>query len=120
MICSVIEFRHGMQAYGFLQYLHVKYMLVHTQAFISYPYDVIAIYKFSNQIDGFVQDFTISVANRLEILQSCTKPSNQIFIHKLYSLVLNPPIESRFLKFIYVMLQTGIIHLVLDAWCIAC
>ena len=29
---------------------------------------------FSHQVDGLVQDCSISIANALEILQSCTKP----------------------------------------------
>ena len=37
------------------------------------------------QIDGLVQDSSISTANALEILQSCTKPSkmNQGFLDKV-------------------------------------
>ena len=30
---------------------------------------------FNKQIDGLVQNWSISIANTLEILQSCTKPS---------------------------------------------
>ena len=31
--------------------------------------------KYNYNIDGLVQDCRISIANALEILQSCTKPS---------------------------------------------
>ena len=34
-----------------------------------------------DHIDGFVQDCSISIANALEILQSCTKPSDNGLWH---------------------------------------
>ena len=38
----------------------------------------------SSYIDGFEQDCNISIANALEILQSCTKPSRECFGHYTY------------------------------------
>ena len=40
-----------------------------------YAWIYVYIYNELHYIDALVQDFSISIANILEILQSCTKPS---------------------------------------------
>ena len=53
----------------FIGHLREKYLEI-----IRYTI-IIEIGKVMNQIDGSVQDCSISIANALEILQSCTRPS---------------------------------------------
>ena len=46
------------------------------QMFISYEKTKLFIYlRKHTHIDGLVPDYSISIANALEILQSCTEPS---------------------------------------------
>ena len=51
-----------------LQYIPYKFHTV-SSCYVSYDY-----------IDGLVEDCNISIANALEILQSCTKPSILSFL----------------------------------------
>ena len=48
---------------------------------------VMAFFSIDTYIDGLVQDCSISIANALEILQSCTKP----LIYACYSALMCSP-----------------------------
>ena len=47
--------------------------------------------KISKYFDGLVQDCGNSIANALELLQSCTKPSIWSLMHSEESFVINYP-----------------------------
>ena len=55
----------------------------------------IHITKISQEIDGLVQDCSNSIANVMELLQSCTKPSNAHYLIRNkgleYTLLKSPP-----------------------------
>ena len=43
------------------------------------------MYKGCSDIDGLAQDYSISFANALEVLQSCTKPSTYVRVSNVFS-----------------------------------